>query len=116
MHYMILAYRPDGPNPEHPEELEKLETAFRLYECNLRDGGHLVASAQFGQASECTRFVWATGGTHRASSHPADRLFGMFLIDVKDRDEADQLASRCPGSPGVTVELRKASAPPAEIR
>ena len=110
MAYMLLMIEP----PE--QRLTRTEAEGRaVYDRMVRFGddlkqrGLLLASESLQSQSGATR-VQVRGGKPSVLDGPfaeaKEMVGGFFLVDVKTRDEAIELAKRCPAAEWCTVEVR----------
>jgi hypothetical protein len=107
MHYMLLIYSAEDAWTKN--ELEDCYVESAGVARDLASNGqyvaasplHFVSSAKSVKVREGNRFV--TDGPF-AETH--EQLGGYYLIDVKDLDEAIEIAGRIPGARKGTVEIR----------
>jgi hypothetical protein len=108
MHYMLLLYVEDRPQPGTPEAAEEFDKV-RAFHGMCRDRGVLVASAPLQDPRTATT-IRVRGGRKLSTDGPfADTkewLGGYFILDCADRDEALELAARCPTAASGSVEVR----------
>jgi hypothetical protein len=113
MHYMLLLYLPERPEPETPEG-EKMFGAVREFVEVCRSRGALVAAGPLqGPDSATTVRVREdeTLLTDGPFAETREWLAGYFLLDCRDLDEALELAAVCPTARDGSVEVRPMMAP-----
>ena len=90
-------------------ELSALEAAHLDLNDELRRSGHLVEAEalQLSRESTCLR---VRGGKPMITDGPfaesKEISAGFYLLEVRDRDEALQIAARIPSATHATVEVR----------
>jgi hypothetical protein len=108
MRYMLLLYVNGRPEPGSPEaEAMFGEIAAFHRECD--EHGVLVASDPLGEPDTATTVRVRDGKTLNTDGPFAEArewLGGYFMLDCRDRDEALELAARCPTARTGAVELR----------
>lgn len=108
MQYMLLLYIEDRPVPGTPEAGGYYGAIVDFHrECTER--GVLLAATPL-DGRETARTVRQRGGKVLSTDGPfaetTEWLAGFFLLDCRDRDEAVELARRCPVARTGTVEVR----------
>lgn len=90
-------------------ELNALNAAHLDFNDELRRTGHLVEAEalQPPRASTCVRMQ---GGKPMVTDGPfteaKEMVAGFYLLEVRDRDEALEIAARIPSATHATVEVR----------
>jgi hypothetical protein len=99
--FMLMLYQPDIDWPAEPEE--RLAGARREHEKFARfleERGARFTSAALRQSKSAVT-VRRTDGEPFVTDGPfvelKEHLGGFYIIDVKDQDEAVEIARRCPG-------------------
>lgn len=90
------------------EQRDQLNAAFETLFGELQASGELLGGEALGDPSTSRLFRWA-GGEILATDGPysefKEHLAGFFLVDVANRERAEQIGTTFAG-PGETVELR----------
>lgn len=110
MKYMLLLIGPDYDFDQMaPEELEADMKAYGVFEDFLRERGIPFSGEALQDKSTATTLRQdAEGGIVVTDGPYADlkeQIGGFYLIDVRDFDEALEVAKRCPMAPGA-IEIR----------
>lgn len=95
------------------EQRDQLEAEFEAVMAEVSAAGELLGGEALGDPSTARLFGWSGGETVATDgpySETKEHLAGFFLIDVADRQRAEEVAGRFAG-PGETVELRPAMWP-----
>ncbi|MGF1510534.1 MAG: hypothetical protein ACFB9M_13625 [Myxococcota bacterium] len=119
MKYLIVAYGPDGgkaETPDSPEEVEKLQTALRLFEQRLRDELAVVVALQLADEDRVGQWSRRPGGDMVSSEGMQSRLRYIFVFEAPSEEVARSWAERTPVQDGGWVELRRATVGPFEVR
>jgi hypothetical protein len=107
MKYMLLVYDDEQASDEAEREQCYRDSAQIAHE--LRSTGQYLAAAPLHPVSAATS-VRVREGKRLVTDGPfaetREQLGGYFLIDVKDLDEAIDIAGRLPGARLGTVEIR----------
>ena len=92
-----------------PEQREQMNKEFDALLSEISASGELVTGEALGDPASSTLYRW--DGKPIAADGPyaetKEQFAGFFLIDVKDRARAEQIAAQFAG-PGETIELRPA--------
>jgi hypothetical protein len=98
-----------GASPDHVPDMESIERMM-VYNKSLHQAGVLLALDGLHPASSGAR-VTTVHGKPKVTDGPfaeaKEAIGGYWIIDVGSRDEAIAWASRCPLSPGDTLEIRQ---------
>lgn len=120
MKYVVLIHsnpQPWGhPTSDHvaehqalpQSERDRLNADFEELFDELRTSGELLGGEALGDPSTSRLFRWADGladATDGPYAESKEHLAGFFLVEVADRDRAEQIGRTFAG-PGETVELR----------
>ncbi|MDB5803052.1 MAG: PhnB protein [Betaproteobacteria bacterium] len=111
MRFMMLMI-PKGYEIAKPGTMPKAEAVDRMMKYNesLQKAGVLLALDGLRPPSEGARVSFA-GGKPKVTDGPfaeaKEVLGGYWMIQVKSREEAIEWASRCPGGPNETIEIRQ---------
>jgi hypothetical protein len=98
------------------EQRTQLNAEFEAVLAELQERGELVGGEALADPAGATLFRWKAGtvmATDGPYAESKEHFAGFFLIDVADRERAEQVAARFAG-PAETVELRAAMWPGAE--
>jgi hypothetical protein len=98
------------------EQRTQLNAEFEAVLAELQERGELVGGEALADPAGATLFRWHAGtvmATDGPYAESKEHFAGFFLIDVADRERAEQVAARFAG-PAETVELRAAMWPGAE--
>jgi hypothetical protein len=113
MRYMLLIVEP--PEQRHTRsEAEGREAYARMqaFAGELKAQGQLLATESLASQEAATR-VSVRGSGRRVLDGPfaeaKEMVGGFFLIDCASRDEAIEIAARCPAAQWCTVEVRALS-------
>lgn len=90
------------------EQREDMNAHFEQLLTELQDKGELVTAEALGDPASATLYRWADGDPIASDGPYAEtkeHFAGYFLIDVVDRERAEEVASHFAG-PGETIELR----------
>ena len=115
MRFMLLLYVTDRPTPGTPEAAEAF-SAIMAFNEECRARGVLVASDPLLEPDTAQTVRVREGAVLRTDGPFAETtewLGGYFIVDCKDRDEALELAARCPTAHSGSVEVRPILAVPA---
>ena len=111
MRFMMLML-PAGyadASPDHVPDMESIERMM-VYNKSLHQAGVLLALDGLHPAASGAR-VTTVHGKPKVTDGPfaeaKEAIGGYWIIDVGSRDEAIAWASRCPLSPGDTLEIRQ---------
>jgi hypothetical protein len=106
--YMLLLYVSERPEPGTPEAAEAFG-AIRAFHQECAERGVLVASDPLEPPASATT-VRVSDGRTIATDGPfvetKEWLGGYFLVECASREEALELAARCPTARDGTVEVR----------
>jgi len=90
-------------------EMQTLVDSALDYMDELKRSGHFIVSNAL-QRGRTARTVRVRSGKAIITDGPfaetKEQLAGFFLIEAKDMDEACEVASRFPGAPLATIEVR----------
>ncbi len=111
MRFMMLMI-PKGYEQAAPGTMPDAKTmqAMMKYNEELQKAGVLLALEGLHPPSMGARVSFATGKpkvTDGPFAEATEVLGGFWIIQVKSKEEAIQWASRCPGSPNGTIEIRQ---------
>ncbi|MCD4523838.1 YciI family protein [Nocardioides sp. cx-173] len=94
-------------------ERARMDREFEELLTELHQNGELVTGEALGDPATATVYRWESGDTLATDgpySEVKEHLAGFFMIDVGDRERAEQVARRF-ANPGDTIELRPAMWP-----
>ena len=111
MRFMMLMI-PKGYDQAKPGTTPDAKTmqAMMKYNEELQKAGVLLALEGLHPPSMGARVTFASGKpkvTDGPFAEATEVLGGFWMIQVKSKEEAIQWASRCPGSPDGTIEIRQ---------
>lgn len=92
------------------EQREQMGVEFDALLRELSERGELVHAEALADPRSASIYTWGDGAplsTDGPFAESKEQFAGFFLIDVADRERAEQIASRF-ASPGDTIELRPA--------
>ncbi len=90
-------------------ELSALEAAHLVFNDELRRSGHYVEAEalQHSRESACVRVRRGKASfTDGPFAESKEVIAGFYLLEVRDREEALQIAARIPSATHATVEVR----------
>jgi hypothetical protein len=110
MYYTLLLHAPEAADVDIPADvMAEFQTAFDLFARALDEAGVLVL-LDIPQPSGASVTVTSRGGTVEVVdgpfAEPDEKLSGIFVVDVPDRDAAIDWAQRCPGAQYGVMEVR----------
>ena len=110
MRYVCLIHWDENKLATLPaDELNALNAAHLDFNDELRRSGHYV-EAEALQPSHASTCVRVKGGKAMITDGPfaesKEVVAGFYLLEVRDRDEALQIAARIPSATHATVEVR----------
>ncbi len=118
MAYLLLIVEPRGQRAERSEEEgRRLYDEMLAYGQTLRERGQLVASESLRPDEHGVRLDTERGRTRLRDgpfTEAKEMIGGFFLIDVASREEAVEIASRCPAVRWAAVEVRECA--PCHVR
>jgi hypothetical protein len=110
MAYMLLMIEPPGQRATRTEaEGRAVYDRMVRFGDELKERGLLLGVESLQSQSRATR-VQVRGGKPSVLDGPfaeaKEMVGGFFMVDVKTREEAVELAKRCPAAEWCTVEVR----------
>lgn len=108
MRYMLLLYVTDRPEPNGPDA-PAARAAIMAFHQECRERGVLVAAEPLHRPDAATTIRVRDGQTLSTDGPFAETtewLGGYFVLDCANRDEALELAARCPTAQAGSVEVR----------
>jgi hypothetical protein len=108
--YLCLIYWDEHKLATLPaDELNALNAAHLDFNDELRRSGHYVEAEALKPSTEST-CVRVKGGRAMVTDGPfaeaKEVVAGFYLLEVRDRDEALEIAARIPSATHATVEVR----------
>ncbi len=97
------------------EQRDQMDAEFEALLTELQRNGELVTGEALADPRSATLYRWEGGKpipTDGPYAETKEQFAGFFMIDVQDRDRAEEVAARF-ASPGDTIELRPAMWPGA---
>ena len=112
MHYVMLIHTDPAAFGElSPEEIGNLGQEVGEFDASISEAGHNLGSIRL-QPAHMAKSIRVRAGkpltTDGPFSEAKEQLGGIYIIEAKDDDEAQQIASRLPAAKIGTVELRPA--------
>ena len=109
MRYLLLIYTPESMEPVPDEVTNEVSAAYGAFTADIRARGIFQAGEALEPTSTATTVQIRDGRTITTDgpfAETKEALGGFYMIDVKDLDEAIQLASRIPGARLGSIEVR----------
>jgi hypothetical protein len=110
MRYLLLIYGPEfDPSTIPPEDLERENAAYAAFTKEVRDRGVMEGGEALQPTTTATTVRVRDGGTMVTDGPFAETkevLGGFYLLDVKDLDEALELAAKLPAAARGSIEVR----------
>jgi hypothetical protein len=110
MRYLLLIYTPETDPAGVPEvELREVNAAYDAFTREVRDRGVMKGGEALQPTTAATTVRVRDGKTLMTDGPYAETkeaLGGYYLLDVKDLDEALELAARIPGARSGAIEVR----------
>lgn len=111
MAYLLLIVEPRGQRATRSEaEGRELYAAMQAFGEELKSRGQLLAVESLRPDEHAVR-ITAHAGVAQLRDGPfaeaREMIGGFFLIDAASREEAVEIASRCPATRWATVEVRE---------
>ncbi len=98
------------------EQHDEMDARFGRLLTDMQEKGELVTAEALGDPARATLHRWADGDPVASDGPYAageEHLAGYFLVDVVDRERAEEIARHFAG-PGETIELRPVMRPDGE--
>lgn len=98
------------------EQRDRMNSDFDALLGEMQEKGELLGGEALGDPTTARLYRWADGdpvATDGPYAETKEQFAGFFLIDVADRERAEQVAARFAG-PGETIELRPTMWPGGE--
>lgn len=110
MRYLLLIYTPETDMATVPPEQIRAQTeAYGAFTADIRDRGAMQAGEAL-QPTPTATTVRVRDGRTLVTDGPfaetKEALGGFYLLDVKDLDEALEIAARIPGAQHGAIEVR----------
>ncbi len=117
MQYLLLIYYNEVEwNKLSQGELNKIFTEYMAYNKSIVDSGHYKGGNRLDFTSKA-KTVRVRDGKRMVTDGPfaetKEQLGGYFLVEVKDSEEAVELAARIPGARSGSIEVRPIPPMPA---
>jgi hypothetical protein len=109
MQYLLLIYGPEPDETTPPEVLAAMLTDYSAFTQEVRDRGAFIAAEALQPVATATTVRVRDGQTVTTDGPFAETkelLGGFYLIDVRDLDEAIELAAKIPGARAGSIEVR----------
>lgn len=98
------------------EERDRMNADFEKLLGEMQEKGELLGGEALGDPASSRLFRWADGqpiASDGPYAETKEHFAGYFLIDVADRERAEEIAAQFAG-PGETIELRPSMWPGGE--
>jgi hypothetical protein len=110
MRYLLMIYTPEiDPTSMPRDEAAAEEAAYNAFTTEARDRGVMVGGEALAPTTTATT-VRVRGDETLITDGPyaetKEALGGYYLLDVKDLDEALELAAKIPGAARGAIEVR----------
>jgi hypothetical protein len=110
MRYLLMIYTPEvDPATVPPEQATAQNEAYNLFTREVRDRGVMEGGEALQPTTSATTVRVRDGRTLVTDGPYAETkeaLVGYYLLDVKDLDEALDLAAKIPGAHYGAIEVR----------
>lgn len=118
MRFLLLIIEPRGQRATRSEdEARSLYAQMMAFGEDLQAQGKLLASESLRPDEHAVRISSAEGRPQLLDgpfAEAKEMVGGFFLLDVTTRDEAVEIAQRCPAARWATVEVRECA--PCHVR
>jgi hypothetical protein len=110
MHYLLLIYSQEGHWTSLPQDEQlKLMGEYNAFTDSIKKSGHWRAGEALHPTSTA-RSIRVRDGKVLSTDGPfaetKEQLGGFYWVDVKDQDEAAEIAARIPGAKHGCIEIR----------
>jgi hypothetical protein len=109
MRYLLLIYTPESTEAVPDEVTNEVSAAYGAFTADIRARGIFQAGEALEPTSTATTVQVRDGRTITTDgpfAETKEALGGFYMIDVKDLDEAIELAARIPGAQHGSIEVR----------
>lgn len=110
MRYLLMIYTPEvDPSTVSPEDLERENAAYTVFTREVRERKVMEGGEALQPTPSATTLRVRNGKTLVTDGPYAETkeaLGGFYLVDVKDLDEALELAAMIPGATRGAIEVR----------
>jgi hypothetical protein len=109
MQYLLLIYGPEPDETTPPELVAAMMASYSAFTQEVRDRGAFIAAEALQPVATATTVRVRDGQTVTTDGPFAETkelLGGFYLIDVRDLDEAIELAAKIPGAREGSIEVR----------
>jgi hypothetical protein len=117
MRYLLLIYTPESTEAVPDEVTNEVSAAYGEFTADIRARGIFQAGEALEPTSTATTVQVRDGRTITTDgpfAETKEALGGFYMIDVKDLDEAIELAARIPGAQHGSIEVRPIMELPAD--
>jgi len=117
MRYLLLIYTPESMEAVPDEVTNEVSAAYGEFTADIRARGIFQAGEALEPTSTATTVQVRDGRTITTDgpfAETKEALGGFYMIDVKDLDEAIELAARIPGAQHGSIEVRPIMELPAD--
>jgi hypothetical protein len=110
MHYLLLIYSQEGHWTSLPQDEQlKLVGEYNAFTESIKKSGHWRAGEAL-HPTTTARSIRVRDGKVLSTDGPfaetKEQLGGFYWVDVKDQDEAAEIAARIPGAKHGCIEIR----------
>jgi hypothetical protein len=110
MRYLLLIYTPEiDPSTVPPEQVKAENEAYGVFTADIQGRGVMKAGEALQPTTSATTVRVRDGRTLVTDGPYAETkeaLGGFYLLDVKDLDEALEIAAKIPGAHYGAIEVR----------
>jgi len=107
MKYMLMLYETETDWSQHPEELQASLAEHDAFDAWLKERGIPVVGGEALHGNSSATTLRKVGDEMVVTDGPyaelKESLGGFYIIDVKDLDEAIEVARRCPTGTGTEI-------------
>jgi hypothetical protein len=117
MRYLLLIYTPESMEAVPDEVSNEVSAAYGAFTADIRARGIFQAGEALEPTSTATTVQLRDGRTITTDgpfAETKEALGGFYMIDVKDLDEAIEIAARIPGAQHGSIEVRPIMELPAD--
>jgi hypothetical protein len=109
MRYLLLIYTPESMDAVPDEVRDAESAAYGAFTADIRARGVFQAGEALQPTATATTVRVSDGRTVTTDgpfAETKEALGGFYMIDVKDLDEAIEIAARIPGAKHGSIEVR----------
>ena len=110
MRYLLMIYSPEvDPSTVPPDQVREVNAAYAVFTRAVRERGAMEGGEALQPTTTATTVRIRDGRTVVTDGpfvETKEALIGYYLLDVKDLDEAIELAALIPGARDGAIEIR----------